>query len=174
MPINRAVAISLAAGLLAAFSLAAPSIRAQQAEDVAADPERGKIVYRSVGSCVNCHGWPGDGKSGLLLQAPPGPSLRASTLDTEALTEIIACGIPGTAMPFHDRSAYRDDRCFGMALEDFAPGTAPVRGKTFSEADVANVVAYLEERVIGLGEPTLEECAAFFDNPSAAACRGLE
>lgn len=174
MPLNRAAAISFAAISLVLFALASPAIQAQQADEVVGDPERGKTVYRSVGSCVNCHGWPGDGQTGLLLQAPPGPSLRESELDTEALTEVIACGIPGTAMPFHDRAAYRDGRCFGMELEDFEPGTAPVRGKTFSDTDVANVVAYLQERVIGLGEPTFEECGEFFENASAAACRGLQ
>jgi hypothetical protein len=77
-------------------------------------------------------------------------------------------------MPYHDRAAYRDGRCFGMDLDDFAPGTAPPRGKTFSDRDVANVVAYLETHVIGRGEPTYEECAEFYDNPSARACAGLQ
>ncbi len=174
MPLNRFVAVSLAAALLVLFSLAAPAIKAQQTEETVGDPERGRVVYRSVGYCVNCHGWPADGETGLLLQAPPGPNLRQTELGTEALTEIIACGIPGTAMPFHDRAAYRDGRCFGMELSDFAPENAPVRGKTFSDTDVANVVAYLQTYVIGRGEPTFEECAEFYDNPSAAACRGLE
>lgn len=174
MSINRIVTIARSAVTFALFTLAVQAVQAQQTEEMIGDPERGKIVYRTVGSCVNCHGWPGDGETGLLLQAPPGASLRESELDTEALTEIIACGIPGTAMPFHDRAAYRDGRCFGMDLEDFALGTAPVRGKTFSDTDVDNVVAYLQAHVIGLGEPTFDECTQFYDNPSAAACRGLQ
>lgn len=174
MPLNRVISVLLAVVSLALVTLASSATRAQQTDDVVGDPERGKIVYRSVGLCVNCHGWPADGKTGLFLQAPAGPNLRQTTLDTEGLTEVIACGIPGTSMPFHDRAAYRDDRCFGMVTSDFAPGTEPVRGKTFSDRDVANVVAYLQTRVIGLGEPTYEECADFFDNPSAAACRNLK
>ncbi len=77
-------------------------------------------------------------------------------------------------MPYHDRAAYRDGRCFGMALADFAEGSEPVRGKTFSDRDVANVVAFLEIYVIGRGEPTFSECTEFYDNPSAAACAGME
>jgi mono/diheme cytochrome c family protein len=145
----------------------------QEAGDQAGDPERGRVVYRSVGYCVNCHGWAGDGKSGTNLQAPVGPSLRETALDRAALIETIACGRPGTPMPYHDRAAYRDGRCFGMELADFSPGAAPVRGKTFTDRDVVNVVAFLETHVIGRGEPTLEECTTFYDNPSAAACGGL-
>jgi mono/diheme cytochrome c family protein len=179
MRLSRAFAVSLSAVSFVAVSLvlvglAAPVARAQQAGDPVGDPERGKIVYRSIGYCVSCHGWPGDGKTGLLLQAPAGPNLRETSLDTQALTEVIACGIPGTQMPYHDRAAYRDDRCFGMVMSDFEPGAEPRRGRTFSDTDVANVVAYLETVVIGLGDPTFEECAEFFSNPSAAACRSLQ
>jgi hypothetical protein len=165
MPSSRA-ALTLALAVLAA----APAARAQDT----ADPERGRVVFRSVGYCVSCHGWAGDGQSGTNLQAPIGPNLRLTTLDTAALTEVIGCGRPGTPMPYHDRAGYRDGRCFGMALEDFSPGAAPVRGKTFSDRDVANVVAFLETYVIGRGEPTLAECQEFYDNPTAAACAGME
>lgn len=179
MRLGRALAKSLAASSITLFSVAILALStsaatSQETDLQVGDPERGKIVYRSVGYCSNCHGWPGDGETGLLLQAPPGPNLRQTELDTEALIEVISCGIPGTAMPFHDRAAYRDGRCFGMELSDFEDGTAPARGKTFSDTDVRNLVAYLEERVIGLGEPTLEECAEFYDNPDAAACNRLK
>ena len=134
------VTIPVAALMLA---LVAPPVHAQSAEEQAGDPERGRVVYRSVGYCGNCHGWAGDGKSGTNLQAPVGPNLRETPLDTEALIEVIGCGRPESPVPFHDRAAYRDGRCFGMDLDDFAPGAAPKRGKTFSDRDVANVVAFL-------------------------------
>lgn len=175
MPPSRTAAVAPAALTLAALTLAAPMTRAQEASAPAAgDPERGRVVYRSVGYCVTCHGWAGDGKSGTMLQAPVGPNLRDTGLETAELTEVIGCGRPGTPMPYHDRAAYRDGRCFGMALSDFSPGTAPARGKTFSDTDVANVVAYLEAHVIGLGEPTYEECAEFYGDPSASACSKLQ
>jgi hypothetical protein len=173
IPVSRATALLLATLTIGLVSLDASMTRSQEGSDPVGDPDRGRVVYRSVGYCVNCHGWAGDGKSGTNLQAPVGPNLRETALDTAALIEVIGCGRPGTPMPFHDRAAYRDGRCFGMDLEDFAPGSAPTRGKTFSDRDVVNVVAYLESFVIGRGEPTLEDCTAFYDNPSAAACSGL-
>lgn len=174
MSLSNAATIPLAALTLAVAALSAPPLHAQESDGYVGDPERGRVVYRSVGYCGNCHGWAGDGKSGTNLQAPIGPNLRETPLDTAALIEVIGCGRPGSPMPYHDRAAYRDGRCFGMELEDFAPGSAPMRGKTFSDRDVANVVAYLEAYVIGRGEPTYEECAAFYDNPSAQACANLQ
>lgn len=177
MTVSRVMAISLATIVFlfaAPLALHMPGVWAQEEDEQAADPERGKVVYRSVGYCVSCHGWAGDGKSGTNLQAPVGPNLRETELDREALIEIIGCGIPGTPMPYHDRAAYRDGRCYGMELSDFDPGTAPVRGKTFSDRDVVNIVSYLQTYVIGFGEPTYEECGVFYDNPDAAACRRMK
>lgn len=163
----------LAVVILGLAILAPAMTRSQEGSDPVGDPERGRIVYRSVGYCVDCHGWAGDGKTGTRLQAPIGPNLRDTTLDTAALLETIGCGRPGTPMPYHDRAAYRDGRCFGMSLEDFASGSEPRRGRLFSDRDVRNVVAYLQTYMIGAGEPTLEQCETFYDNPSAAACNGL-
>jgi hypothetical protein len=174
MFLSYVVAVPLAALTLALVMLAAPVSRAQEAGAAAGDPDRGRVVYRSVGYCVSCHGWAGDGKAGTNLQEPVGPNLRETALDSAALVEVIGCGRPGTPMPYHDRAAYRDGRCFGMALDDFAPGSEPVRGKTFSDRDVANIVAYLEANVIGRGEPTFAECTEFYDNPSAAACARMD
>jgi mono/diheme cytochrome c family protein len=159
---------------LALVTLAAPMTEAQQAADLVGDPVRGKIVFRTVADCVNCHGWAADGKTGVNLRAPAGPNLRETKLDKAGLIETIRCGRPGTAMPYHDRAAYRDGFCNGMALSDFAPGNEPKRGKTFSDQDLADVVAYLQAHVIGLGEPTHTECVDFFDNPSAKACAELK
>lgn len=168
MFMTRAVAVSLAL-----VTLTTPMTMAQQANDLVGDPERGKVVYRSIGYCGNCHGWPGDGLTGTMLQAPAAPSLRETKLNTEALFEVIKCGLPGTPMPYHGRTAYRDGSCNGMAMSNFAPENKPRRGKTFGEKDIVNLVAYLETSVIGLGNPTFEECAEFFDDPDASACRRL-
>jgi len=173
MPLPRVPAVSLAAVTLALVTLAAPMTLAQQAADPVGNPERGKIVFRTPGLCVDCHGWAADGKTGVNLRAPAGPSLRETTLDKAALIEVIKCGRPGTPMPYHDRAAYRDDRCYGMTMSDFDSGNKPKRGKSLGDDDVADVVAYLQTHVIGLGKPTLEECAAFFDNPAAKACNSL-
>jgi hypothetical protein len=169
MPLTRSAVMAIAFAMLPV-----PMTQAQEAVDLAGDPERGKIVYRTLGGCVNCHGWPADGKTGVNLRTPPGPSLRESELDTEGLMEVIRCGRPGTPMPYHDRAAYRDDRCYGLVLSDFDSGSAPKRGKTIGEKDIINIVTYLQNRVIGLGTPTYEECADFFDNPAAKACDTLK
>lgn len=174
MPLSQVLPAPLATLTLALVTLAAPAVLGQNAGESAGDPERGKVVYRSVGYCVNCHGWAGDGKSGTNLQAPIGPNLRETALDSAGLIEVISCGRPGTPMPYHDRAAYRDGRCFGMALSDFAQGSAPVRGKTFTDKDVLNVVAFLEAKVIGKGEATRADCAEFYDNPDASACSGMD
>lgn len=174
MSVTRAVDVSFVAVTLALVTLTAPMALSQQAIDLVADPERGKIVFRTVGGCVNCHGWAADGKTGVNLRAPTGANLRESTPDKDALTEVIKCGRPGTAMPYHDRAAYRDDRCYGLVVSDFAPGNEPIRGKTIADKDVANLVAYLQADVIGLGKPTFAECADFFDNPAARACDNLK
>lgn len=165
MTLPRVVLASIAVVLLST-----PMTIAQESQEMVGDPERGKVVYRSVGYCGNCHGWPGDGITGILLQAPRGANLRQSTLDAEGLFEVIKCGLPGTAMPFHGRTAYRDDTCYGMTMSDFEPTNKPRRGKTFKDEDIVNLVAFMQTKMLGLGEPTLEECADFFDNPDASAC----
>ncbi len=166
MALTRVVASSLAL-----VFMALGPVKAQQTVGLIADVQAGKKVFRTKG-CVNCHGWAADGKTGISLKYPPGPSIRESTLDAEAMIEVIACGRPGTDMPFHDRAAYRDDRCYGLVFADFnEDDVKPVRGKTFSQKDMENLVAYLQTQIVGLGKPTYDECADFFDNPDAGACR---
>lgn len=139
-----------------------------------ADPERGKEVFERIGVCLQCHGWNGDG----LGKNPRSPGraalLRETELDNAGLVEIIECGIPGTPMPYHDRLAYTDDRCFGMTMEDFAEGEGPDKGKTFRHDDTLNLIAYLREAIIGQGETTLEDCVAFYGRADHPSCRGLE
>jgi len=84
---------------LALVTLTAPVAGAEQT----AEAERGKIVFRTAGGCVNCHGWAADGKTGVNLRSPPGSNLRESAMELETLIEVITCGLPGTAMPYHDR-----------------------------------------------------------------------
>lgn len=152
--------------------LAASMARAEQILEPAGDPELGKIVYRSY--CANCHGWAADGKTGVNLRSPTGSNIRETKLVKDGLMEVVKCGIPGTAMPYHDRAAYRDDRCYGLVMSDLGPSSKPTRGKTFGNQKVANVVAYLQAYVIGLGKPTFKECIDYFDNPAARACSSLK
>ena len=56
----------------------------------------GLSAYKK-GNCMGCHKWHGDGGPGYGGAAL---SLRETGLDKEQLTKIIACGRPGTNMPF--------------------------------------------------------------------------
>jgi len=127
---------------------------------LAGDPVRGKAVYMRVGICSECHGWAGDGQHGKHPRSPGlAANLRESQLAPEDLAQIVRCGIPGTAMPYHIANAYKDpDICFGMTMADFADGGAPTKGKTFREKDVENLVAYIVEQFQGRGPITLAEC----------------
>lgn len=164
----------VAAVFVAFVALAVPMSWAQQLPDLVGDVERGRVVFLTIGGCVNCHGWPGDGRTGLDMRSPTGASLRESQLDKAGLTEVISCGRPASQMPYHNRAAYRDARCYGMLMADFGPDTAPNRGKLLREQDIANVVAFLQAKVLGRGLPTFEECIDVFANPAAAACKLLK
>ena len=168
------VILPVLVGLAVVFSTFA---RAQDTTAPAAlvgDPERGKIVYQKIGNCVNCHGWAGDGQAGRNpLERTAGANLRETELDAEGLTEVIKCGIPGTQMPYHEAAAYRDDRCYGMVMADFEAGGVPVRGKTFREKEVANLVAYMQQHMIGLGKPTYDECTHYYGSSADKACSDL-
>jgi mono/diheme cytochrome c family protein len=139
------------------------------------DAEKGKRVYQRVGVCVNCHGWPADGKTGTNpMVHVQGPSLRETKLDAQGLYDIIRCGIPGTQMPYHDSVSYKDDRCNGMLMSDFTADQRPVLGKTFSEHQMVDLIAYLEKYVIGHGKPTYEECVLYFDTSADKSCSYLK
>jgi hypothetical protein len=139
------------------------------------DPQRGKNVFQKVGYCVNCHGWAGDGQAGRNpLSHAAAANLRETQLDTEGLTEVIKCGLPGTPMPYHDSAAYKDDRCYGMVMSDFDPGNEPIRGKTFRDKQLTDLIAYLQTHMIGLGKPTYDECADYFGASAVKACSYLK
>lgn len=138
------------------------------------DAEKGKRIYQRVGFCVNCHGWPGDGLTGLNpMVHVAGANLRETQMDAQAVYDTIRCGIPGTQMPYFDGASYRDDRCNGLLISDFAPGQKPTMGKTFSEHQMVDLVAYLETYVIGHGKPTYDECVLYFDTSADRACAYL-
>jgi hypothetical protein len=137
------------------------------------DPEKGKAVYQRTGVCVNCHGWAGDGESGRNpMVHVQGSNLRETSLDAQGLYDVIRCGMPGTKMPYHDRTSYKDDRCFGQLMSDFEADEQPILGKTFRENQMVDLIAYLETYVVGRGKPTYEECMLYYD--SADKCSYLK
>jgi mono/diheme cytochrome c family protein len=139
------------------------------------DADKGKRVYQRVGDCVNCHGWAGDGQSGRNpLSHAAAANLRETKLDAQGLYDTIRCGIPGTAMPYHDSVSYRDDRCFGQVMADFAEGEQPMMGKTFREKQMVDLIAYLQKYMIGHGKPTYDECVLYYDTSADKACAYLK
>jgi cytochrome c553 len=138
-----------------------------------ADIERGKAVYQRIGICISCHGWDGNGMGKNPRSEGAAAHLRETQLDTQGLMDVIKCGLPGTPMPYHFSSAYREPEiCFGAVMADFEPGTEPRKGKTFRDKDLVNLVAYMKTAIIGAGETTLEQCEAFFE-PGSKACDNL-
>lgn len=135
------------------------------------DPVRGKKTWKKS-KCAFCHGWSGDGR-GHPRSPGVAPSLRTTELEPENLKEIVRCGLPGTEMPYHDRMAYRDDRCYGMLADEFEPDTMPRKGKSMSEASLDNLVAYVYQNVVGKGRTTFEDCETYF-RVGSRNCLGLK
>jgi Cytochrome c len=127
------------------------------------DINRGKAVYKKS-NCAFCHGWAGDGQ-GHPRSPGAAANLRRSVLDRVSLTHIIRCGVPGGAMPFHDRMAYRDQRC-GVTADAIDSNLLPQKGKNISEANLDALVAYIMTVVKGKGEVTFEQCENYFKSGS--------
>jgi len=180
---RKLIGMLLASGLLAGMLAATPAT-ITYAQDAAAPPaatgaldpllagadlDRGKEVFAKVGVCVSCHGWDGDGKGKNPRSEGAAALLRESQLDAAGFIEIIACGIPGTPMPYHDNQAYKDDRCYGMTADMFEPGQEPHKGKAIRQEDIVSLVAYIQTTIQGKPPATYEDCAAYFGESAEKA-----
>lgn len=142
---------------LVAISANSHASDAAQFDD--ADVERGRAVWKKS-RCAFCHGWSGDGR-GHPRSPGVAANLRRSELDTAATKEIIRCGVPGGVMPYHDRMAYRDKRCFNMTAAELKEAV-PNKGASIKEADLDPLVTYIFSKIRGRGAVTLQECEAYF------------
>ena len=128
----------------------------------------GKEVYRS-GNCIGCHKWHGaggGGYGGLAL------SLRATTLDRKGIVDVIRCGRPGTHMVYHDTKAWDEGRCYGGAKRTDIDATVfPSFGVSMTEREIQSVTDYVIAVQRGKGEPTREECLAFWGADSERVCK---
>jgi mono/diheme cytochrome c family protein len=157
-PRSRQVVARLLLAVTASLSFAAPAF----AQDLAAD---GLKVWKERGGCFNCHGDFGQGGEGGHF--PAGPSLRASQLDPASMREMIACGIPGTPMPYNLKGAYIDTECYG---EKGAVLEGAVPGASLEPAELDALMAYLGEKVVGKRRITKAECVEYYGDPNAVAC----
>ena len=85
--------------------------------------EFGKEIFKSKAVCQYCHKWDASGDQGYGGNAL---SLRATQLTPEQMTEVVKCGRPATGMPYHDRFAYTDKRCYGYTREQMCARTIDV------------------------------------------------
>ncbi len=151
--------------LLGALALGVLPRHQSHAQDAAhGSASEGKRVFQQA-NCVGCHKWHGAGGGGYGGDAL---SLRATQLDRDQIIETVTCGRPGTGMPYFQRGAYDNEAhpCYGMGRQDLGKDVPVEATKFLRPAEVGAVADYVVVEVKGKGEPTYDECIAFFGNGS--------
>lgn len=130
----------------------------------------GLVVWKDRGGCANCHGNFGEGGEGGHF--PAGPSLRRSTLDLATIHEVIACGLPGTLMPYNAEGAYDTRACYG--IEGDKPPAEVTPGAALAEQEIDDLMAYLQVWVVGQRpRVTLAQCTYYYGDANDPNCVGL-
>lgn len=152
-------AITVAA-LVALCSMTSVPARAQAtlSAEEARTIEFGKEIFKVKANCQFCHKWDASGDTGYGGVAL---SLRKTALTREQFIEVVKCGRPLTAMPYHDKFAYTDKRCYGMTSADLGKD-APAMGEFLSQREIDAVVKYLFAKAVGHGPSTYEDCVDFW------------
>jgi len=141
----------------------AATIRILAAQPAAQDrTDVGKQVFKSA-NCVGCHKWHGNGGGGYGGDAL---SLRKTELTREQIIETVSCGRPGTGMPLHLRGAYESQPCYDLTRAEISDSMPPEAAGFLRPGEVEAVVDYVIAHVKGKGEPTYDECTAFFGSAS--------
>jgi mono/diheme cytochrome c family protein len=145
------------AGLVALLAglAAAPDARGQPAGD------EGQRLFKDA--CAGCHKWHGDGGGGYGGAAL---SLRRTELGREQIAEVIACGRPGTGMPYHKRDAFADGSCYGLEAAELGQDLPPEANDFLRPREIEAVAAYVVANVKGKGPPDLAACEAFWGEGS--------
>ena len=133
-----------------------------QAQSASDPTDAGKAVFKR-GNCVGCHKWHGNGGGGYGGDAL---SLRKTELTREQIIETVRCGRPGTGMPFFVRGSYDTTKCYEMTRQDVADRMPPEANVFLRPNEIEAVADYVLARVKGKGEPTYDECIAFFGDGS--------
>lgn len=154
-PAGPVALIAMIAVLVPAWLVASPPARA---DDVA----RGQRIWHDKAECNFCHGWAGDGVGGFHH---PGhaPSLRQTQLTRDLIRMMIQCGRPGTAMPYFDRFAYTDKRCYGMTAVDLGDRMPNPTHTPLQPDEIDALADYVAAKIKGAGPVTRAECVAYFD-----------
>jgi mono/diheme cytochrome c family protein len=154
-PIVLMALSAMTAAVLTAIVVVAPDARAEELA-------RGQGIWHDKAGCDFCHGWAGDGVGGFHHPGHP-PSLRATALTRDQIRMTVQCGRPGTAMPYFDRFAYTDKRCYDMTAADLGGEMMPTRSSTTLQPDEIDALAdYVAGKIKGAGPVTRAECVDYF------------
>jgi len=93
--------LHLAAAFLAITAIAA------SAQDISF----GQRLFQDKADCQFCHGPEGDGR-GDPRSPGKAANLHTTQLGRDALIEVVTCGRVGTEMPYFDKYAYEDRKCW--------------------------------------------------------------
>jgi mono/diheme cytochrome c family protein len=156
MFVNRAAIAAIVGGLWALVAMPV----AAQTEDRAIT--FGREIFKEKAACQFCHKWDGGGDQGYGGLAP---SLRATKLDKDQITEVVRCGRPGTGMPYHDSFAYTDKRCYGVTRSDLG-AAMPIPGNFLARSEVEAVVEFVVSQLVGKGPADYAECVKFWGSTS--------
>jgi mono/diheme cytochrome c family protein len=155
----RPAALAAIATLVAFLMPIGANAQAQLSAEEARLIEFGKEIFKSKAVCQYCHKWDASGDQGYGGNAL---SLRVTQLTPEQLTEVVKCGRPSTGMPYHDRFAYTDKRCYGYTREQMGKDMPPAGNDFLSNREVEAVVKYLFAKDVGKGPATYEDCVDFW------------
>jgi mono/diheme cytochrome c family protein len=145
---ERLLAVIIAAGSAAAI-----------ADD---DFSYARRLYLDKAQCSYCHGWAGDG-AGEGQSNGGAANLRQTRLNRAQLVMTILCGLPGTAMPHFDESAYSDKRCYGATAAELGSRTPALPpGSTLQAREAEAIADYLLAKFVGRGAATRAECEESF------------
>lgn len=156
-------ALAGAITLFAVVGLSAES-RGATADDLA----EGQRLWMEKAPCQECHGWAGDGQGGFHHEGHA-LSLRATELTRDQIRQTIQCGRPGTPMPYFDRFAYTDKRCYGLTAEDLGDQMPNRGGTTLQPYEIDALADYIATKIKDAGKVTRTQCLAFYGK-SASVC----
>jgi len=123
----------------------------------AEDADKGRAMWEK-GECSVCHGWAGEGVGADRSE----PSLRVSHLSRARIREVIQCGRPGTDMPYFDRFAYTDKRCYAKTAKELGNQMPDRAFITLQPYEIDPLADYVATKIIGAGAVTRAECLEFF------------
>lgn len=168
LAVATAAALTLAPLAVASFPSYAQDNSASSEAAAPTDEQikAGLTVWKERGGCFNCHGDFGQGGEGGHF--PAGPSLRKSQLDLETTFLVVACGLPGTKMPYNLEGAYVTEDCYGTTGGPVPAEVLP--GTSLTKQEVTDLVAYIGARLHGQRRITKAQCVEYFDNADAPEC----